>query len=118
MPAYNFKQQFADKVQKRIKRQTIRAERKDGYVPKVGAAFIGYTGMRTKNCRKLVESRISKVLPILIRPTGIWLDGRRLDMAEATTIAMLDGFENADEMRGWFAKAHGESFDGWLIRWL
>lgn len=118
MPAYNFQARFAEKVEKRIKRQTIRAERKDGYVPEVGALFKGFTGMRTKNCRLLVESRVSEVLPIVIKPEGIWLAGTPLDVAEANTIALLDGFESADEMCGWFARTHGMDFSGHLIRWL
>lgn len=118
MGAYNFKAQFADAVEKRIKRQTIRAERKDGRVPEVGERFVGYTGMRTKNCRKLVDGRISEVLPIAIKDDGIWLAGKPLDDAEANTIALLDGFPSAKEMLLWFARTHGLHFEGRLIRWL
>jgi hypothetical protein len=118
MPAYNFQLQFADKVKARIKRQTIRADRKDGYVPEPGAMFKAFTGLRSKKCRFLTESRISEVLPIVIKPEGIWLAGKLLDDAEANSIALLDGFEDADEMCRWFAKQHGPDFSGHLIRWL
>lgn len=118
MPAYNFQLRFADAVKKRVKRQTIRAERKDGYVPEVGALFKGFTGMRSKKCRFLTESRISEVLPIVIKPEGIWLAGKPLEDAEANTIALLDGFDDADEMCSWFARTHGADFSGHLIRWL
>lgn len=118
MPAYNFKQQFADKVAHRIKRQTIRAERKDGYVPEPGALFIGYAGMRTKNCRKLVESRVSEVIPVSIKRDRIWLAGRELDNESAHSLALLDGFENAKEMLAWFNATHGDDFAGHVIRWL
>lgn len=118
MPAYNFQARFADKVKQRLKRQTIRAERKDGRVPAVGELFKGFTGMRSKKCRFLYESRISEVLPIVIKPEGIWLDGKPLDDAEANTLALLDGFEDADEMCGWFGRMHGQDFSGHLIRWL
>jgi hypothetical protein len=118
MPAYNFQQRFADLVRRRIKRQTIRARRRDGRLPTIGQDFVGYTGMRTKKCRKLVTGTISEVLPIEIRPDGIQLDGRKLDDAEANTIALLDGFSHANEMVGWFIAQHGRHFVGHLIRWL
>lgn len=118
MGAYNFQAQFADQVEKRIKRQTIRAERKDGRIPEVGERFVGYTGMRTKKCRKLVDSRISEVLPIAIKDDGIWLAGTPLNDVEAHSIALLDGFQSAKEMLLWFARTHGLHFSGHLIRWL
>lgn len=118
MPAYNFKERFADLVQKRIKRQTIRAERKDGYIPKVGDLFVGYSGMRTKNCRKLVESRISEVRHIMIDEAGIVVDGKQLGTLDANTLAQMDGFQNAYEMMAWFLEDHGDSFAGRMIRWL
>ena len=118
MPAYNFQLQFADKVKTRNKRQTIRAERKDGRVPEVGELFRGFTGMRSKKCRFLIESRISEVLPIAIKPEGIWLAGVPLTESEANSLALLDGFEDADAMCAWFSRTHGADFSGHLIRWL
>ena len=118
MPAYNFQAQFADAVESRIKRQTIRAERKDGYVPEVGSRFVGYTGMRTKNCRKLVEGTISEVLPIAIKDEGIWLAGVPLNDAQANVLALHDGFDSAKDMLLWFARTHGMHFSGHLIQWL
>ncbi len=118
MPAYNFQQQFAYKVKSRIKRQTIRAHRKDGRVPREGELFKGFTGMRTKKCRFLIESRISEVRHVMIDEAGICIDGKQLDDAEANSIALLDGFESANEMCSWFAKNHGFPFAGHMIRWL
>lgn len=102
MPAYNFQLQFADKVKSGAKRQTIRATRKDGRVPAVGDVFKGFTGMRSKKCRFLTEGTISEVLPICIMPEGIWLAGIPLTDGEATQLALLDGFQDADEMCAWF----------------
>lgn len=118
MPAYTFQKRFAELVRKRIKRQTIRAHRKDGRVPKVGEHFVGYTGMRTKKCRFLVEGVISDVRPVEITARGIALDGRMLDLAESNTIAMLDGFQHVNEMVGWFIENHGRNFSGHLIQWV
>lgn len=55
MVAYNFAAQFAEAVETRKKRQTIRAPRKDNRHAKVGDKLQLYTGMRTTNCRKLVN---------------------------------------------------------------
>lgn len=118
MPAYNFQQRFVQLVRRRIKRQTIRALRKDGRDPKVGQLFVGYTGMRTPKCRKLVIGTITAVMPIEISPAGIRLDGRILDDAEANTLAILDGFGHANEMVGWLIATHGRRFVGHVIRWL
>ena len=61
MPALNFKKQFADKVERGEKRQTIRALRADGRNPQPGQTLFLYTGMRTKSCRKLGEAVCSSV---------------------------------------------------------
>ena len=118
MPAYNFQLRFAEAVKNRVKRQTIRAERKDGKVPEVGDLFRGFTGMRSRKCRFLIESRICEVLPIVIKPEGIWVAGIPLNDNEANVLALNDGFEDADDMCRWFAKTHGTDFSGHLIRWL
>ena len=118
MPAYNFQARFAELVRKRIKRQTIRARRKDGRVPKVGERLVAYTGMRTKKCSRLSEGVISAVLPVKISFSGIVLDGRTLTPGEANSIAMLDGFQHANEMVGWFIDTHGHNFEGHLIQWV
>ena len=118
MPAYNFQQRFAGLVKRRIKRQTIRARRKDGRDPKVGQRFVGYSGLRTKKCRRLVTGTITEVLPIEITPEHFRLAGKVLDIAEANSIALLDGFSHANEMVGWFLATHGRRFAGHLIRWL
>lgn len=119
MPAFNFQQRFAELVRDGRKCQTIRACRKDGRVPKIGAPFIAYTGMRTKHCRILRAAMITEVLPIEISTAGITLNGRLLEMPAAHRLAVLDGFSSANEMIGWFIAMHGRStFVGHVIRWL
>lgn len=118
MPAYNFQERFARAVELKVKRQTIRAVRRDGWVPKVHQQFVGYTGMRTKACRRLCTSSITEVLPIEISATGIRLAGRLLSNREANNIAIADGFGHVNEMIGWFIETHGRGhFTGHLIRW-
>jgi hypothetical protein len=117
MPAYNFQPRFAPLVRRGVKKQTIRARRRDGRVPKIGQAFIGYTGLRTKNCKHLVTGVIAEVLPIEISPSGIHLNGRQLELDAANRLAVLDGFQHVNEMVGWFIEHHGRHFVGHLIRW-
>jgi hypothetical protein len=119
VPAYNFQRRFASLVRRRIKRQTIRALRKDGRDPKAGQLFVGYTGMRTKLCRQLVTSSITEVYTVSIGPAGIRLDDRLLTDQEAHDLAIADGFSCANEMLGWFIANHGRGrFVGHVIRWL
>lgn len=52
MVAYSFHRMFAPDVEAMIKRQTVRAHRKRH--ARIGEPVQLYTGMRTKQCRKLV----------------------------------------------------------------
>ena len=78
MPAYGFKYRFARKVETGEKLHTIRALRKDGRRPKVGQPMHAYEGMRTKKCRILLLSTISKVEAIRINEDG------RIEVGERT----------------------------------
>jgi len=111
----NFQNRFAGKVETGKKRQTIRAERKDGRHPKVGDTVRLYTGMRTKNCRLLREAEIQSVDRIVIDDRGIWINGDFV--LERQAFAIADGFENWQEMRDWFFKTYGPEFCGCLIKW-
>ena len=92
MVAFNFKAQFADAVERGVKRQTIRAIRKDGRVPHIGSALQLYTGMRTKNCRKLKDAVCTNVWPITIASKSITINRQRwnwIDMHDVR-VRMMD----------------------------
>ena len=119
MPALNFQKQFAPKVEAGEKRQTIRAERKDGRMPaKVGDTLALYTGMRTKGCRKLMDAECIDVSQVCIDrvPDGVRVavNHQRMDAEQQ---AKADGFDSAKAMADWFDKTHGLPFYGHLIRW-
>ncbi len=119
MPALNFQKRFAPLVESGEKRQTIRRERVDGRLPcKPGDRLVLYTGMRSKNCRRLAEVRCTAVETIRInRKAGkpiIWV---RYENMDAEAQARADGFESADSMADWFQETHGLPFRGLLIRW-
>lgn len=117
MPAYNFKDRFAAAVATGKKKQTVRTRRRDGWTPKVGQPFTGYTRMRRQDCRKLVTSVITEVREVRINPAGFFVDGVKLTEEQAHELARLDGFSSANEMVGWFLETHGRYFFGHLIRW-
>lgn len=122
MVAYNFSSEFAELVAIGAKRQTIRAHRKRHVRP--GESVQLYTGMRTRNCRKLRE-----VDPVCLsverielwnRGGGLYvyiIDNEGITHVDADIMAMADGFDDAAHMFAWFDDRHGLPFQGVLIRW-
>lgn len=120
MVAYNFQGRFADLVASGRKAQTIRAPRKDGRHAKVGDALQLYTGMRTRQCRKLRNAVCQDVCDIRLEANRILTckPQELLALHDLDQFARHDGFANWSEMREWFAGTHGLPFRGVLIRWL
>lgn len=118
MVAYNFQARFAPAVEAGTKRQTIRAHRKGGRHARMGEPLQLYTGMRTKQCRKLRDAVCHDVCNILIESTAVWTFHPHEIHTDLDYFARLDGFADWREMREWFAGAHGLPFNGVLIRWL
>ena len=130
MPAYNIKEQFAPLVEAGTKRQTIRPPRKRP--TRVGDTLYLYTGMRTKQCRKLREETCTSVWKIEIAtPSQIFMFGEPLspDLAsrrrwqlgydDMLAIAIADGFENdIIAMTSFFQQQYGLPFTGEVIRWM
>lgn len=116
MVALNFSNEFADKVERREKRQTIRQSCR----ARVGDALQLYTGQRTKFCRKLssVDPVCTRVARVTISPFGLYFDGHLQCDAAAERYAELDGFESWSAMLAWFQARYGMSdFSGFEIRW-
>jgi hypothetical protein len=121
MVALNFKARFADDVEQRIKRQSIRALRKRPF--KLGDDLQLYTGMRTKTCRKLgPDEKCWYVRDISIlnsKTVCLFEDGnwRAMTQVEITQLAKDDGFDTPRAMVTFFEETHGLPFYGQLIRW-
>lgn len=115
MPILSFKKQFAELVETGQKRQTIRKMRK--YPIKVDDRLYLYTGLRTKQCRKLGESIASYVPDIMMRPKQeiIIVNNNWLSDYEIEILAKNDGFDNVDDFFMFFREY--ERFIGQLIRW-
>lgn len=126
MPALNFQKQFAEAVEWGKKRQTIRADRKDGRPHcKRGDTIKLYTGMRSNSCRLLAEATVTHTARVTIEATCMYLDGRPLysiihDRDGPLTdneFAQADGFDGFTEMANWFDETHGLPFEGTVIFW-
>lgn len=116
MPAYNFKDYLAPKVEDGSKRTTIRKNRKRN--PKPGELLYLYTGMRTKQCRKLREESCKSIKPIYIDDAFVTLDGKKIDWDVVHTIAVADGFKGIKDFLNFFDAEYGLPFDdGVLIEW-
>lgn len=137
MPALNFKPQFVEPIRERRKRHTIRAKRK---VPiKVGDELHLFCGMRTKECRRILDypKECTRVQDIIIRECGrcggtgeiacssthyescpvfeIIIDGQYLAKDECELLAVADGFDGfASMMRFWEGRL---PFEGNIIHW-
>ena len=118
MPELNFQKRFAAAVESGEKCQTIRAYRKDGRDPKVGDTLYLFTGMRTKQCRRLGEAVCTSVHRFQLTRSRRMCIYDDFDEDETTaSIAEKDGFGCEAEMLDWFDKTHGLPFEGLLIRW-
>jgi len=141
MVAYSFRPFFSYQIENRIKRQTVRGQRKRHARP--GEAVQLYQSMRTRLCRKLVtpDPVCVSVEPIVISVSAliepliatIEIGGRFLRFDEIEAFAIADGFApdemwragiddaaaNARENMGRFWRDnHGEGrFVGVLIKW-
>lgn len=118
MPAFNFQPGFADAVESGKKRQTIRAYRKDGRQPCfVRDRLTLYTGMRTKECRKLGEALCTAVQTVQLDADHLIINGTIAGDRKREKLAREDGFLSFKDMRDWFEKTHGLPFNGYLIKW-
>lgn len=130
MVALNFKEQFADDVEDGRKTRSIRARRKDGRDPEPGCDLQLFTGMRTKNCRKLRDAKCTRVRAVTIYYHGLEIEGRKLYCGNApayaggvdpehydSDFARADGFADFQSMCEFFRSTHGLPFSGLLIEW-
>lgn len=133
MVAYSFQRQFIEPIQLGIrdpfadkaKLQTIRAHRKRH--ARAGEMLQLYSGMRTKNCMKIVpDQECEDVFNIRfevtksgIRDAFFGLSEPRFALRDMDAFAQDDGFTDADAMRDFWLSSHGEGlFEGVWIMWF
>jgi len=116
MVAYNFKKQFAEKVRDGSKCQTVRGQRDRHANP--GEAVQLYTGMRTKQCDKLIPDPVcTSVNKVVINNNLVMIDGWILWDSNLEKFAIADGFANYADFLAFFKEVHGLPFEGVLIKW-
>ncbi|MDR3798000.1 MAG: ASCH domain-containing protein [Terracidiphilus sp.] len=116
MALYNFQKRFAPPILSGEKRHTIRADRKDGRLPKPGELLHLYTGLRQKGAQLLMRVRCTRVEEITIYSNcRIAIAGVVLDLAEQELLARRDGFLGfPDMMVFWNGR---RPFHGHIIHW-
>lgn len=110
-----------------MKRQTVRANRKNGRIPVPGDIAKCYTGLRTNAARLLMSAPVIEVSRVIIdfKEHTIALNSGRLAMKEAQEFARADGFQSLGDMLEWFRQNHKEDasfdpylFEGFVTKWL
>ena len=119
---------FIDKILSGEKRQTIRRASPKWANVKAGDKLTLYTGLRTKQCRKLGEAVVESITPIEINTRRcpkttdalfgrICVEGIQLKASEAIKLAEADGFDEGIGFLGFFHDHYGEHFVGNIIKW-
>ncbi len=116
MVAYNFQPRFASLVESGEKRQTIRPEGKRVHA-KPGDTVHLFTGMRTRNCRKLGEAVCIISEPIVIDTATLRVGVPPGFTWRRSYFAIQDGFKDWEDLLEWFRATHGLPFIGRLIQW-
>ena len=127
MVAYSFNPRFIEPIRQGIKTQTIRSY-SEARQPRPGQLLQLYTGLRTKNCRRILPDvpclAVMKVRiifdvgqpPVIRRITTDGLPVRDLD-----AFAIRDGFTDRHDMSAFWRDMHPQAtaagFDGLLIEW-
>lgn len=124
MPAFNFKKQFAPKIEDGTKVSTIRADRKDGRQHcKKGDTIALYTGMRTKVCQLLKRVVVTYTVRVTVQEDGFLYrspDGYtagQYNKEALDNLAKDEGFACWCDMTSFFKETHGLPFTGTYIRW-
>ncbi|NOS93172.1 MAG: hypothetical protein HOP30_14720 [Cyclobacteriaceae bacterium] len=125
MPSFSFQKKFANKVKRNTKPGTVRDKRKRPM--KVGDMMHCFTGMRTKNCQKIVSRKNLAIVnikilykpnedPELIDYPAIELNGVELTYMLAESFAVDDGFKSFIHFIQFFREQYGLPFNGdWYV---
>ena len=112
---------FIDKILSGEKHQTIRKAGKKWDKVKVGDKLTLYTGLRTKECRKLGEAEVESILDIEI-DIGFWcfailINDEYLTEDDCRKLAQADGFDCIKDFLEFFDNHYGHNFKGKIIKW-
>ena len=113
---------FTDKILSGEKRQTIRKAGKKWANVTAGDKLSLYTGLRTKQCRKLGEAEVESIEDVEIESSlrvfsRIKINDKYLFMHEMKRLALSDGFSTIDAFLDFFNEHYGTNFKGKIIKW-
>ena len=120
MAAYSFQRRFVEPIQAGTKAHTIRGDRKDGRVPKVGEPLYLFCGMRTKGCFRILPeappcTRVERISIYYAHGPCVFVEAGELDKTECERLAVADGFDSfAEMMTFWEGRL---PFTGNIIHW-
>jgi hypothetical protein len=114
MPALNHTA-FPELVEIGVKDCTCRATRKRPF--KKGDVLYHFTGMRHKNCRRLMTVPCRSAIDITITRKVVLLEGVPLLTEDADELARRDGFAGLRSFLLWFLPGRKRVFRGQLITW-
>jgi len=108
--------EFADQVEKGSVRQAIRKARK---MPiEVGDVLSHHCSQRPKGAKTLRTSTCTQVRSVVMAGSDkIFVTGRQLTQAQASTLALASGFKSPRTMCAAFEESHGLPFTGQVINW-
>ncbi len=115
MPALNFEKRFAPLISNKQKTHTIRPERKRPI--KQGDKLYLFTGMRTRNCVRLLEIQCTRITNIEITDRGVRLNNVFIDPVDGDYLARADGFGSYEEFLAYFKGRYPLPFVGTVISW-
>jgi hypothetical protein len=115
MPVMNFSSEFAESIINGTKLQTIRYVRQRPIF--TGDTLHLYTGMKTKEVRKLGIGVVTSIRLIEITKDDILVSDKKLGHFEKMRLAMGDGFQNLDKFYAWIKSHYGLPFSGVIINW-
>lgn len=114
MPILSFQKRFVPAIENGTKRQTIRPHRKRP-IHVLDKLYL-YSGMRTKQCRKIMEAVCISADYVHIHYNEVWYAFGDV-VGDLDLFAQQDGFENFACMVTWFMKNHKLPFYGQVIKW-
>lgn len=104
MPAINFQREFVPMILDGSKHHTIRPKRADGKDARPGQTLYLYYGMRTKQCKKIIEKPCLHVRPLKLEISAhtvtAHIDDKRVP--DHASFARNDGFGDMEHMASWF----------------
>jgi hypothetical protein len=120
MALINFsREDFIDAVANGSKHFTIRQLRKNPI--KKGETLQLYTGLRTKQAKKLKDTICKNVWDIKIENKKneflFWLEGKELTTKKVKDISNKIGFDSVEEWIEYFKEKYKFPFKGQLIEW-